>query len=465
MAILQLRFSNDAASRLRAVRLPLSKSIALRVMTLNGVASALGKEGTLIPQLPECGDIEGMERALKQFERSGIRLGNHADRNEEGKHIINIGEGGAPLRFFMALAAGSPGCDVTIHTSRGLMRRPLAILIDSLRRLGAEIHCLRRQGYPPLRIIGRKLEGVPITVNTGVSSQYISSLLMISSLMDSPPEIIFSGEKIVSTPYIKMTINVMERFGIKCCIKESPLPSIEISGDSRLSPPECFPIEPDWSAASYFYEVALLLPDRDIPIAALYPAAKSLQGDSKCSEIFGQIGVETTFLEDGSAILHCDSRLRDRFIRKGRPLEVDMNDTPDLVPAMTVGLAMSGIKFRFTSVGHLRHKETDRLTALASEMEKLGYMLEIDGETLSWRGERIAVDENILIKTYSDHRMAMAFAPAAIRFPYLSIENPEVIGKSYPGYWDALRGLSFDMKICEAMGMDNHDIAHSIKSD
>lgn len=410
------------------VRLPLSKSMAIRVMAANAVSRRQGAGETRIPEMSECEDALHFRSALRSV--------------EEGKRMINIGEGGTPLRFFIALMASMEGVDVTVTCGRSLMRRPLKPLLDALAAAGADIRCERHEGYPPLRILGRQLGPERLTIDPSVSSQFISALMLAAPLWRDGLRLGFGEGKPVSTPYIAMTAEVLERFGADVVMKAG-----EISvAPGQLTPPEEFPVETDWSAASYFYELALLLPGKDIPVKWLSPAADSLQGDAACQSIFSLLGVQTLRGEGGEAVLRCDEETLKVFREMERPLELDLNSTPDLVPAITVGLCFAGVKFRLTGIDHLRHKESNRLQALANELEKVGYQVSVTGDGLSWLGARTPVGENETIATYSDHRIAMAFAPAAVKLPYLAIEDPEVVGKSFPDFWKVLEGLGFEIK-------------------
>lgn len=266
-----------------------------------------------------------------------------------------------------------------------------------------------------------------------------------------------------------MTAEIMKSFGA-----EVSMENCEIKVSGTLLPPEIYPIEADWSAASYFYEMALMNPGHKLPIANLAPARDSLQGDSRCAAIFAAVGVETNYNDDGSAYLL--GRPEDlRLVKEQKGfVEFDLNDTPDLAPALAVGLCLAGIGFRLNSVGHLRHKETDRLAALQTELAKLGYNIEVGENEMIWHsadfhapatpsaksGATDASEQSGALKisakggaataapcieTYHDHRMAMAFAPAALRLPAIIIENPDVVGKSFPTYWKALRLLNFHL--------------------
>lgn len=417
---------------MRPAELPLSKSIALRVLTLNAVSKRLGHGKADIRRLPDAGDVAGMLRALRLYDEAGLT----------SRHIVNIGEGGAPFRFFTALAASTPGLDMTVAAGRPLMRRPHAILLEALRAAGADVRGLRSPDRPPLHIRGRRLSPAVVEMDPGVSSQYVSALMMAAPLWEYGLTMPFHSEGAVSLPYLEMTARIMERFGAGCRIA---------GGTIRVEPgkcaaPERYDIETDWSAASYFYELALLTPGAEVPLASLTPPGESLQGDAACAGIFARLGVATNMAPDGSAILRCDPERLNAVTASGETYGLDLGGTPDLAPALAVAFCLAGVRFRFSGVAHLRHKETDRMAALCAELAKLGYVLEPGAETLEWSGCRTAPQRDLTIATYSDHRMAMAFAPAAVRFPDgISIESPEVVGKSYPRYWENLEGLGFEL--------------------
>lgn len=424
MKELGITYSPVAGAKPAAAVLPLSKSIALRVLVLNAVARRIGLREAHVPELPDAGDVAAMQRALRRQDTAG--------------GVVRIGEGGAPMRFFTALCASMPGCDVTVSAALPLMKRPLLPLLDALRHAGADVESLRRHGVPPLRIRGRSLDPGVIRLDPGVSSQFVSALMLASPLWRHGLHLDFEGRTPVSAPYIAMTAGIMRRFG--CRVKWEG-PEIDVEG-GIINPPERFEIETDWSAASYFYELALLLPGTDIPLERLTPASGSLQGDARCREIFSALGVSATHTDCGGAVLRCDADTLERRRREG-VAELDLGSTPDLVPALAVAFCMAGVRFRFTGVAHLRHKESDRMSALVSELAKTGYRLHTGTDSMAWEGERVEAEAVPEISTYRDHRMAMAFAPAAVLFPGLRIENPGVVEKSFPGYWQALEGLGF----------------------
>lgn len=409
------------------ISLPLSKSIALRVMTMNAAACLLGAVPAEIPALPDAEDIGGMQRALQALFSS---VGRHSE--------VNIGEGGAPLRFFTALAASVVGSDLDVYGSPALCRRPLAMLLDVLTTAGADIRSLENPGSAPLAIRGRRLSPGVLDMNPGVSSQFLSAMMMASVLWETPLRLSLSGGRSVSTPYLVMTAEIMRRYGYSPLLSDSEI----IVAASECRPPESFPIEPDWSAASYFYEIALFLQGREVGIESLAQASESLQGDAACERIFAEVGVETIHHSDGSATLRCNPSILEERRREEYCLDLDLGDTPDLVPALAVAFSLSGIRFRFRNVAHLRYKESNRMEAIAAELHKLGIRLNTTDDTMSWDGARCPASPSP-IETYSDHRMAMAFAPAAILAPSVVIKKPEVVGKSFPRFWDNLQALGF----------------------
>lgn len=426
MSVVELRLPEGINQR-EDIELPLSKSIALRAMTLNIASQLLGHGSLGRMTLPESEDIDGMLRAIAVFET------NHG----VGTHTVHIGAGGAPFRFFTALAASVAGCDVTVTADPALMKRPNAPLFEALRRAGGEIRCLENEGYAPIRIFGKDLDPDCLEVDASMSSQYLSAILMAAPLWRNGVEIPYSEERTVSQPYLKMTIDLMKKFG--CEVTEGR-GSITIGGGECKSPSD-YEVEGDWSGASYFYEIALLAPGQDIKIKNLSKAGESVQGDSACEVIFRRLGVETIYHPQGGATLRCNAQLLEDVVESGEVYVLNLNGTPDLVPALAVAFCMAGVKFRFEGVAHLRHKETDRMAALTAELRKLGYVITPGEDTMSWIGERCEEESEVEISTYSDHRMAMAMAPVVIRKGSLRIKDPAVVKKSFPDYWTNLSHL------------------------
>ncbi|MDE6273196.1 MAG: 3-phosphoshikimate 1-carboxyvinyltransferase [Muribaculaceae bacterium] len=395
-------------------------------MTLNVVSELISGRKAEFPALPDAEDVAGMSRAI-----------GHAD-----SHRVNIGEGGAPFRFFTALAASIPGLDLTLTTRRPLIRRPHAILFNTLREAGADIRSIRRPDRPPLHIIGRLLDPPPLRIDPGVSSQFISALMMAAPLWKSGLDLTFEGANPVSLPYLRMTGEVMKRFGCEVMMDDD---RIRVAPGKCIAPAE-YKIPTDWSAASYFYELALLLPGKRIPLQHLTPPAESLQGDAECAGIFRHLGVMTLYDSiDDHYYLYLPTSASESLKNREATYVIDLNGTPDLAPALAVGFCLAGIRFRFENVAHLRHKETDRMAALETELRKLGYVIRTGTDSMDWDGATCRPEEHPVISTYSDHRMAMAFAPAAVRYPGLTIEHPEVTVKSFPCYWEMLERIGFQL--------------------
>ncbi len=409
------------------INIPGSKSIAARAL----VCRLLGGHDTVLTNLPDCGDTRGMLR-LTEAVRQALASGEAAR--------IDIGEGGTTLRFGMAACTSIPGLDITLVGSPRLMERPHATLIDALRAMGADITPLPDEHA--VRIRGRLLSGGELELDGSVSSQFISALMLAAPTWAADTVLRLKGA-VVSRPYIEMTAGVMRAFGADACVEESRVKgqesrvSVKATGYAQCAR---YDVEGDWSGASYFFEIRLIaqalgiqLPEFDMP--SLKSPAESLQGDSRVAAIFkGQ----------GSRVKGQESRVKGQEPRvKGQESRVNLNlnDAPDLVPAVAVGLCVAGTPFKIEGVAHLRHKETDRMAAIATELRRLGFVLTTGDDTMEWDGSRCAPEEHPLIRTYLDHRMAMAFAPARLAFPALQIEDPTVVEKSFPDYWNELSKL------------------------
>lgn len=399
-----------------AVRLPLSKSESNRSL----IISVLTPGASRPAQLADCDDTDAMLAAL--------------DRTSGP---VNIGAAGTAMRFLTAYYACTPGADVTLDGSERMRQRPVGELVDALRALGADIEYCGAEGFPPLRIRGRMLEGGEVTVPASVSSQFISALLMVAPTMECGLRLHLSG-RIISRPYIYMTLEMMEQAGVRGDFNEDEQLITVPNGHYQSPLP---PVEADWSAASYWFEIAAISTD---PVRLLGLRRKSLQGDSAVANLFKVTGLESRWGADGELELQLTPDA-------GARLELDLSDTPDLTQTLAVTCCLLGLPFRFSGLESLRIKETDRLAALQMELSKLGFILEIQepGELL-WRGARYEPDEEIEpIATYQDHRMAMSFAPAAIFFPGLRINDCEVVTKSYPRFWNDLRAAGFTLEEVE----------------
>lgn len=403
-----MRYQFSAPSAIKAtIQLPASKSISNRALIIH----ALSKGGDVLSNLSDCDDTRVMIKALT-----------------EGNEVIDILAAGTAMRFLTAYLSATSGTHTITGTQR-MQQRPIQLLVNALRDLGARIEYTGTEGYPPLRISGTTLSGPEITLKGNVSSQYISALLMIGPVLKNGLHLHLTGE-IISRPYIHLTLQLMKDFGASAEWVSDH--SISVKPQPYHSVP--FTVESDWSAASYWYQIVALSSEAEIELIGLFH--NSYQGDSRGAEVFAHLGVETVFTEQGV-------RLRKRGVQVQR-LDEDFIDIPDLAQTFVVTCALLDIPFRFTGLQSLKIKETDRIAALKAELAKLGYLLRDENDSiLIWDGERCEPQEVPVIKTYEDHRMAMAFAPAAICCPEISIAEPQVVSKSYPRYWEDLRQAGF----------------------
>ena len=391
------------------ITLPSSKSICNRALIINALA-----HGTCTPDnLSDCDDTRVLIRALDALPPT-----------------IDIMAAGTAMRFLTAYLAVTPGTHLITGTER-MRQRPIRLLVDALRQLGADIEYAENEGFPPLRITGRHLSNDAISLPGNVSSQYISALLMIAPVLENGLRLTLTGD-IVSRPYIDMTLQLMREYGVQA--QWTAPDRLEVQRQEYRSKP--YTIESDWSAASYWYEMAVLSDQATIRLPRLYP--HSVQGDAQIAGLFARLGVITSFDSEGALLIKKE--------RPGGTLEYDFTHQPDMAQTFVVTCALKDIPFRFTGLQSLKIKETDRIAALIAEMRKLGYVLhEAEDSILSWDGERTAPDPCPVIDTYEDHRMAMAFAPAAIVLGSLRIRHPEVVSKSYPRYWDDLEQAGFGL--------------------
>ena len=409
------------------IDLPASKSISNRALVIN----ALSGSKEIPDNLSDCDDTDVMVAALRDM-----------------PYEINIKAAGTAMRFTSALLSVSEGEEHVITGTDRMKHRPIEVLVNALRNLGADIEYVGEEGFPPLKIRGKQLAGGLLEIPGNVSSQYISALLMIGPRLTNGLTLHLTGD-IISRPYIEMTICTMQEFGAD--VEWIDPSTIRVNAGGYKERP--FFIENDWSASSYWYEMAALMNVANIQ----HPSTKSQitltglmdgsrQGDSAIRYMFSVLGVKTSFatrkkLVPTNVALKAQKCTMPRF-------DFDFINQPDLAQTLVVCTALMGIPFRFSGLQTLRIKETDRIAALKKEMKKLGYVLDDSEEgVLSWDGTRCEPDAEPAIDTYEDHRMAMAFAPAAILFPGLIINNPEVVSKSYPRFWEDLKASGFKLII------------------
>lgn len=396
-----------------AITLPASKSISNRAL----VAYALSGGTTLPTNLSDCDDTQVIIRALQHL-----------------PYEIDIMAAGTAMRFMTAFLSVNEGEHVITGTDR-MKHRPIGTLVDALRRLGADVTYVGEEGFPPLKIRGQQLDGGVLSIPGNVSSQYISALLLIGPCLKKGL-ILKLTKAIVSKPYIDMTLDVMHSFGAKAEWTDVDTITVQPVAYNKNTP---YIIENDWSAASYWYEMLALSASRDNSIVLPGLWEGSTQGDSMVRFLFGMLGVKTTFADGGVRLT-----VNGRGMRR---MDYDFVSQPDLAQTFVTTCCAMGMPFRFTGLHSLRIKETDRIDALVTELRKLGFVLnDREDGCLSWDGERTTPDAAPAIDTYEDHRMAMAFAPLAIRFGELRINDPEVVSKSYPNYWEDLKKAGFTIE-------------------
>lgn len=399
------------------ISLPASKSISNRALIIN----ALTSNSTPPCNISDCDDTFVMLRALSSL-----------------SDTIDIMAAGTAMRFLSAYLSVTPGTRILTGTER-MRHRPIGVLVEALRRLGADVQYAGEEGYPPLRISGARHRGGALELPGNISSQYISALLMIGPVLTDGLQLHLTGN-IISRPYIDLTLQLMKDFGAKA--QWTAADRIEVKAHPYTPVP--YYIENDWSAASYWYEMLALSDDSEASVVLPGLFRNSYQGDSAVQHLFAQLGVQTEFItgKDGTEGV----RLYKTPCNVAR-LDYDFVQQPDLAQTFVVACCLANIPFRFTGLQSLRIKETDRMAALVCELHKLGYVVTVlDDSVLQWNGERCPAEDDPAIDTYEDHRMAMAFAPASLRLPHLRINHPEVVSKSYPRYWDDLRSAGFKTK-------------------
>lgn len=459
-----------------SLTLPTSKSLCARALVINHLCQL----PVPLVGLSDCDDTQAILQGLEAL------------RNSEGAPLrVDIGAAGTAMRFLTALFAATPQLDVVITGSQRMKERPIGALVTALQAAGADISYVEKEGYPPLRIRGKQLEGGTLALPSNISSQYVSALLMIAPTMRRGLQLELVG-KVASAPYIRMTMQVMKAFGVEAKWEKNIISVVRDQRYARTLSSHCettketeqaasYTIECDWTAASYWYEIVALHPDKAARVFLRGLREASEQGDAVCAKWFEALGVTTTFTAEGAILekstkspqvaLECDnstsednelsSQTDDNFCESNEdlpqttshssqadyfsckdatPLWLDFAAAPDLAQTFVVTCALLSRPFHFKGLESLRIKETDRIAALIAELQKLGKHIEAIGEgELRYTAQNDSSPaHSITIATYDDHRMALAFAPAALRFPQLSIEHPEVVAKSYPDYWEHL---------------------------
>ena len=343
---------------------------------------------------------------------------------------IDIGHAGTAMRFLTSYFALKSGREVVLTGSERMQNRPIEILVNALKELGADISYEDKVGYPPIRIKGKKVTKGKVQINGNVSSQYISSLLLVAANLEKGVEIELLG-KITSVPYIHMTLSLLNQLGIETSFKGNILKVLPKKSIQK----QIVVVESDWSSASYFYSIiASSEIGSEIQLSAY--KKQSLQGDSCLAEIYTHFGVATIFGQD------CIT-LKKEKLSNLEMLEIDLKNAPDIAQTIAVTCFSEGIACNLTGLHTLKIKETDRLEALKEELTKLGALISVTNESLHLV-KSSKINPHISIKTYNDHRMAMAFAPLALKVP-IKILNAEVVTKSFQKFWDDLQQIGIEV--------------------
>lgn len=387
-----------------SIHLPSSKSISNRVL----IIQALCDEKFEIENLSLSDDTQILQRLLQSDDE-----------------VLNAGEGGTTFRFLLAWLA-LKGQQVLLTGSARMLQRPLQPIIDALNTLGAQIEYLNHNGTSALKINPSKMAGGEIEIDATISSQFISSLLLIAPCLPDGLRIHLKGKE-VSASYTEMTITLIKKFGVNA----SRIGSVIVVANQTYIPFK-FKIEADWSAASYWYSIAALSTNANIFLSNL--SDKSLQGDSVIASIMESFGVSTLFENEGVRLTKTSNTFPVFY-------EYDFKNCPDLFQTVCVVCAALNIPSKFTGLQTLQHKETDRLLAMDTELKKLNAVVKRDATSFEI-SKGIDFNTEAIISTYNDHRMAMAFAPLVLKTKTITIENPDVVSKSYPGFWEDMISVS-----------------------
>ena len=406
-----------------AIKISGSKSETNRLLLLQALYPNLILENT-----SNSDDSEVMHKALLSSKDSDCHT-----------ELVEVHHAGTAMRFLTAYFAIQENKEVVLSGSSRMKERPIKILVDALRQLGAEITYEENEGFPPIRIKGKKLSQYKVSLPANISSQYISALLLIAPKLENGLELTLEG-KITSVPYIKMTLSLLNEIGVETSFVDNKItikPAVTLSA---VEGQQFITVESDWSSASYFYSIiALSKIGTEITLSSY--KENSLQGDSVLAEIYKDFGVETRFEDNYIFLRKTDNRqpTTDNY---------QLNNSPDIAQTIAVTCFGLGLGCHLTGLHTLKIKETDRLSALKKELEKLGAMVTVSDDSLTLEPAS-KINQNITVKTYQDHRMAMAFAPLALKVP-LTIEEAEVVSKSYPAFWEDSKSIGFKIQETKA---------------
>lgn len=395
------------------ITLTASKSISNRVL----IIQALYGNDFTIENLAKAEDTRILQELLNSDETT-----------------LDVGLAGTTMRFLTAFLALKKGNFILTGAKR-MKQRPIKILVEALKQLGADIEYLEEEGFPPLKIRGGNIAGGRIAINGDVSSQFISALLLIAPKLEKGLILELKGE-VISKPYIDMTISIIQRFGAEVNWEGNSIIVKKLNVNAPKT--NTFFVEADWSAASYWYGIAALSKSANITLYGL--EQESLQGDAEVKEIYKQFGVNTEFIENGIRLVkHPDFKIQDSALR------LDFSNCPDIAQTVAVTCATLNVGAHFTGLITLRIKETDRIFALQKELTKLGFQIKVkDNDLIILKVlQESAIQNEELVKTYNDHRMAMAYAPLGL-IALIKIEDENVVIKSYPNFWEDLKAVGFE---------------------
>jgi 3-phosphoshikimate 1-carboxyvinyltransferase len=405
---MNLQLTHNGTAVQQRVLITGSKSETNRLLILQALF-----EGLAIENISNSDDARVMQKALSS-----------------DQELVDIHHAGTAMRFLTAYFATKAGRKTVLTGSARMQERPIGILVDALRQLGADIEYLKTEGCPPIRISGKQLTKHKVTLDAHVSSQYISALMLVAASLPMGLEIHLKG-KITSVPYINMTLSLLREVGIAGSFEGQEikiLPQASLQNTKRLT------VESDWSSASYYYSIAALSPGAEIQMSSY--KKESLQGDASLMDIYTQLGVRSSF--DGD---HLTLRSSKEF-EFPKQLVLDLSNSPDIAQTIAVTCLGLGVSCHLTGLHTLKIKETDRLEALYREITKLGGHITVTNDSLTLASQQTSLTESVSIATYHDHRMAMAFAPLALKVP-LCIQDAGVVSKSYPDFWKDLETLGF----------------------
>ncbi|WP_185864656.1 3-phosphoshikimate 1-carboxyvinyltransferase [Blattabacterium cuenoti] len=413
MNIDYIKVKKDKSSLFGSVSINGSKSISNRLLILK----AIYKDEIDIVNLSNCEDTELLKTSL---------ISN--------SNVLNIHHAGTAMRFLTSYLSIQKERETILTGSKRMKERPILVLVNALKKLGAKIFYLEKEGYPPIKILGKEITGGEIDINAKISSQYITSLMLVASKFKNGLKI-YMKDNITSFPYIKMTFNLLTLAGIKVLWENKVIHIFP----GKKQQKKCFYIESDWSSASYYYSMSAIAKESKITLSSYN--IDSLQGDKNVSSIYEKyFGVYTSFKESKITIYKKFNFSLPKFF------ELDLNNTPDLAQTIVVTCAIIGIKCYLKGLETLKIKETDRLIALKEELYKIGIITSITNSSIRiddfYQQKK---NDNIFLNTYQDHRMAMSFAPLGL-LNTICIEDPYVVNKSYPNFWKDLKSIGFSIE-------------------